>query len=201
MKSKDIWRSVLLARINTLDQTIQMPDFRNLIDTNAVQSLIAWINSLPGTPALAPPTITPNGGLFFNSVGVTQQSTNANAAIYYTLDSSLPTTNSFLYSAPFNLTNNATISAAAVETDYFNSIAVSAQFIVAPVMLLSPNFTNGVFQMQLVGSIGSNYVLQASTNLVNWTPLATNPATTNLLNFIDPHSSNYPNRFYRALQQ
>jgi hypothetical protein len=201
VKSKDIWRSVLLARINTLDQTIQMPDFRNLIDTNAVQSLIAWINSLPGTPALAPPTITPNGGLFFNSVGVTQQSTNANAAIYYTLDSSLPTTNSFLYSAPFNLTNNATISAAAVETDYFNSIAVSAQFIVAPVMLLSPNFTNGVFQMQLVGSIGSNYVLQASTNLVNWTPLATNPATTNLLNFIDPHSSNYPNRFYRALQQ
>jgi len=201
VKSKDIWRSVLLARINTLDQTIQMPDFRNLIDTNAVQALITWINSLPGTPALAPPVIAPNGGLFFNSVGVTLQSTNANAAIYYTLDGSLPTTNSLLYSAPFNLTNNATVSAAAFETNYFNSIAVSAQFIVPPVMFLSQNFTNGVFQMQFLGSLGSNYVLQASTNLVNWIPLVTNPATTNLLNFIDPHSSNYPNRFYRALQQ
>ena len=201
MKSKDIWRSVLLARINTLDQTIQMPDFRNLIDTNTGQALVTWINSLPGTPALAPPAITPNGGTFFNSVGVALQSKNAGAAVYYTLDGSQPTTNSLQYSSAFNLTSNVTVSAATFETNYFNSIAVSAQFILPPVQFLSENFSNGIFQMQFAGSIGSNYVLLASTNLVNWTPLVTNPATTNLLNFIDPHSSNYPNRYYRVLQQ
>ena len=201
VKSKDIWRSVLLARINTTNQDIQMPDFRNLIDTNAVQVITSWINSLPGTPALAPPMVAPNGGLFFNSVGVTLQSTNVGAAIYYTLDGTLPTTNSLLYSGAFNLTSNITVSAAAFETNYFNSITVSAQFIVTPVQFLSENFSNGVFQMQFVGSIGSNYVLQVSSNLVIWTPLITNPATTNMLNFVDPKSSNYPARFYRAMQQ
>jgi hypothetical protein len=55
--------------------------------------------------------------------------------------------------------------------------------------------------MQFAGSIGSNYVLQVSSNLVNWTALFTNPATTNVLNFMDSKSSNYPSRFYRVLQQ
>ena len=102
VKSKDIWRSVLLTRINTLNQDIQMPDFRNLIDTNAVQVITAWINSLPGIAALSPPTITPAAGTFTNSVRVTLTSTNVGAALYYTLDGSLPSTNSLLYSG-FNL--------------------------------------------------------------------------------------------------
>ena len=201
VKSKDIWRSVLLARINTTNQTIQMPDFRNLIDTNAAQVITDWINSLPGTPALAPPILTPNGGLFFNGVGVTLQSPDTNAAIFYTLDGSLPATNSLLYSAPFTLTNNATVLASAFETNYINSVAVSALFFVQPLQFAAETLSNGIFQLQFLGAIGSNYVLQASTNLMNWTPLATNPATTNAVNFVDVNSSNYPNRFYRVLQQ
>ena len=123
-----------------------------LIDSNAVTVLSDWINSLPGTPALAPPTITPNGGLFYNNVGVTLQSTNANAAIYYTLDGSTPTTNSLLYSGPFNLTSNATVSASAFETNYVNSAPASALFVVLPVQFLSESFSNGVFRLQFLGS-------------------------------------------------
>ncbi|MDB6037501.1 MAG: hypothetical protein JWM99_1342, partial [Verrucomicrobiales bacterium] len=54
---KDIWRSVLYHRMNSLDALIKMPPLaRNVIDTNAVSELIQWINSLPGVPALAPPS-------------------------------------------------------------------------------------------------------------------------------------------------
>ncbi len=91
----DIWRSILYQRADSLNSAIKMPPLaRNLVDTNAMAVMAAWINSLPGTPALAPPLIAPNGGAFFNKVGISLQPPDMNAAIYYTLDGTPPTTNS-----------------------------------------------------------------------------------------------------------
>jgi mono/diheme cytochrome c family protein len=199
---RDIWRSQVRLRMDTTNNALKMPPLaRQLIDSNAVAVLEGWINSLPGTPAQAPPTITPNGGLFFNSVGVTLQAPDSNAAIYFTLDGAAPTTNSLLYSSVFNLTSNALITASAFRTGYVNSVAASALFVVQPARFTSEGFSNGVFRLQFLGAPGSNYVLQASTNFVTWTPLVTNPATTNMLNFIDPNAGNFQRRFYRVLQQ
>jgi hypothetical protein len=83
-----------------------------------------WINSLGGTPALAPPILTPASGLFTNYVTLTLQSPDTNAALYYTLDGTLPTTNSTLYTGPFELTASAVVTANAFETNYVNSVAV-----------------------------------------------------------------------------
>ena len=203
VKAQDVWRSTLLVRMNTVNPAIQMPTLaRNLIDTNAVQVFTDWINSLPGTPALAPPTITPSGGTFLPSVSVALQSTNNNALLYYTLDGSLPTTNSFLYSAPFVLTGNATVAASAFETNFDNSVAASALFLVQPLHFTSSAFIgNGQFQLGFAGMINSNYVLQATTNLINWTPISTNTAVTSPINLSDPKATNYPYRFYRVQQQ
>ena len=46
----------------------------------------------------------------------------------------------------------------------------------APAVLSASNLKNGQFQMLVTGSAGSNYVVQASTNLAatNWVPLFTN---------------------------
>jgi uncharacterized repeat protein (TIGR03806 family) len=200
--SKDIWRSMIYQRMNTTNSTIKMPPLaRQQIDSNAVAVFAGWINSLPGLPALAPPFITPGGGLFLNNVTVAIQPPDTNSEVYYTLDGSLPTTNSLLYTGEFMLTSNATVTANAFETNYVNSIAASALFQVEPVQFLSENFSNGVFQLQFLGVAGSNYVLQASTDLVNWIPLVTNPAPTGMLNFADPQSTNGTDRFYRVLQQ
>jgi len=202
VKAKDIWRSVLLARMNTNTPVIKMPPLaRNLIDTNAVQVFTDWINSLPGIPALAPPAIMPNGGTFATSVGVTLQSTDTNAAIYYTLDGSLPSTNSFLYSGVFNLFSNATITASAFETNFVNSASVRASFLIPPLYFTSEGFSNSVFRLSFFGTSGSNYVLEASTNLINWAPLSTNVASTNLFDLYDARATNFPRRFYRVRQQ
>jgi len=204
IKAKDLWRSVLYDRINTNDPAIKMPPLaRNLIDTNAVQVFADWINSLPGTPALAPPTITPNGGMFASSVNVALQSTNNNAMLYYTLDGTLPTTNSFLYSAPFTLTNDEMVTASAFEANFNNSIATSALFIVEPpIFFTSGGFLiNGEFQLGFSGVTGQSYVLEATTNFMDWTPLSTNVAPTNLFNLFDPGASNFPYRFYRVIGQ
>ncbi len=199
---RDVWRSMIWQRMNTTNNAYKMPNLaRNLIDTNAVQVIGDWINSLPGTPALPPPGLLPEGGSFVASVNVAVQPPTNNVLIYYTLDGSLPTTNSLLYTGPFNLLNNATVSASTFATGYMNSVATSAQFLVEPLHFTSEGFTNNVFQLSFAGTAGSNYVLQASTNLSNWTPVSTNQAVTNLFNLFDVKATNYPYRFYRVLRQ
>jgi len=202
VKAEDVWRSMIWERMNTTNATAKMPPLaRNLIDTNGVAVMGQWINSLPGLPALAPPGITPNGGSFIGSIGVTLSPPDTNATLYYTLDGSLPTTNSSVYSGSFNLFSNATVSANAFETGYNNSVAAGALFLVQPLYFTAENFlTNQQLQLGFSGVPGSNYVLQATTNFTTWTPLSTNTAGTNLLEWVDPGATNYPYRFYRVLQ-
>ncbi len=202
VQPKDIWRSVLHVRMNTATNTYKMPPLaRSLIDSNAVQVVGDWINSLAGTPALAPPSITPNGGTFTSLANVTFAAPNTNVLIYFTFDGSLPTTNSFLYAAPLSLTSNLTLSASAFATGYVNSVTVSALFTIQPMKFTTLGFgTNGSFQLGFLGAPGQTYVLQASSNLVNWVPLNTNVAVTNLFQLVDPGAGNYPRRFYRVLK-
>jgi uncharacterized repeat protein (TIGR03806 family) len=202
IKPDDIWRSMVYERMNTTNTAKMPPLARNLVDTNGVAVLGEWINSLPGLPALAPPTIAPNGGMFFAPVGIALQAADPNALIYFTVDGSLPTTNSFRYTQPFLLATNATISAVAFDPDYDNSVAASALFSVFPLVFApSSSMINGQFWMEFTGVPGSNYVLLASTNLIDWTPLTTNLATSNQFNLLDPGASNFPQRFYRVEQR
>jgi len=64
---------------------------------------------------------------------------------------------------------------------------------------LMPNATNHLFQMRLVGVANTNYVIQASTNLTTWITLATNNSPTGLWVFTDAQSTNFLQRFYRAM--
>jgi chitobiase/beta-hexosaminidase-like protein len=180
-----------------------MPDMAgHLIQSNAVQVIVDWINSLPGTPALAPPTLSPNGGSFAGPVDITVLPPDANAALYYTLDGTLPTTNSTHYTAPFSLSSSATVTAKAFEAGFNSSVAASALFTIGPGISFTGNagFTNNQFQLQFSGVAGDSYVLQASTDLINWLNLNTNVAPANLFILVDPGASNFLWRFYRALQ-
>ena len=132
---------------------------------------------------------------------VSAQAPDTNATIYYTLDGSLPTTNSLRYTGPVNLLGNAVVSAGAFRTNYANSVATSALFLVEPLHFTSQSFTNSAFQLGFFGVAGSNYVLQATTNFVDWVPLSTNTAPASQFNLLDVNATNYPYRFYRVLRQ
>ncbi|MEO6035718.1 MAG: Ig-like domain-containing protein [Verrucomicrobiota bacterium] len=71
--------------------------------------------------------------------------------------------------------------------------------IISPIatILSSPQIANGQFSFYYSTDPGLTYLIQNSSNLVNWTPIFTNTATTNPARFTE--SSN-PNgfRFYRV---
>jgi hypothetical protein len=59
--------------------------------------------------------------------------------------------------------------------------------------------TNG-FQFAVDGQIGQAYILQASTNLVNWVPVLNFTCTNSPTYVADPAAKNYTRRFYRVAQ-
>jgi len=60
--------------------------------------------------------------------------------------------------------------------------------------------TNGMFFFNLNGPVGSNYVIQVSSNLVNWVNQATNGIPAGGVSVLDfPIQTNQPHMFYRAL--
>jgi GH25 family lysozyme M1 (1,4-beta-N-acetylmuramidase) len=69
-------------------------------------------------------------------------------------------------------------------------LPTSSQILTAPAFV-----ANGLFQFNLAGAAGSNYVIEASTNLTDWTPLETNVSP---FTFTDTNAVNLPLRFYRA---
>lgn len=59
-------------------------------------------------------------------------------------------------------------------------------------------FSSNRFGFNLAGAAGQVVTIEASTDLVTWSPLQTNTLSTGLLYFSDPHSSGGGKRFYRA---
>ena len=64
---------------------------------------------------------------------------------------------------------------------------------------LAPSFGNGVVTAQLSGVAGQTYVIQASTDLLNWISISTNIAdAAGAVSLVDSNAVAFPSRFYRA---
>lgn len=55
------------------------------------------------------------------------------------------------------------------------------------------------FRFTVTGTAPQGFVIQASTNLVNWTPLATNTLTAGKFDFTNSNLTNLTRRFYRTI--
>jgi Concanavalin A-like lectin/glucanases superfamily len=73
---------------------------------------------------------------------------------------------------------------------------------VGPLFIVTTNgslgFNHGQFRFTVEGPAGSNAVVQASTDLQTWAPLATNSLSLGSFTFTDVRATNYPVRYYRA---
>lgn len=58
--------------------------------------------------------------------------------------------------------------------------------------------SNGWVLLIFSGSAGTQYVIEASTNLVNWTPIVVLPGTNGPLPFVDTNAPSFSSRYYRA---
>jgi sugar lactone lactonase YvrE len=65
----------------------------------------------------------------------------------------------------------------------------------------SPQYATSGFELDFYGIVGSNYVYQASSNLLNWTTLLNFNCTNSIMNFQDTSATGYARRFYRIKPQ
>jgi hypothetical protein len=63
---------------------------------------------------------------------------------------------------------------------------------------LSLRWSNGLPTIDLFGTPGHPYITEVSTNLIHWTPIATNRLVSASTNLVDASFTGHPARFYRA---
>jgi fibronectin type 3 domain-containing protein len=111
-----------------------------------------------------------------------------------------PTATSYLNTA---LANNTTyyyvVTAVNASGESANSAEASAKPLGPPIALASSPAVSGQFSLQFAGTDGQTYIIEASSDLVNWTPVYTNTQSGGLFIFTDANATD-ASRFYRARQ-
>ncbi len=121
---------------------------------------------------------------FFNTNNFISGATNSTLTL-----ANVQSTNAGSYSVV--ITNSAGVVTSSV------AVLTVSSGVVLPPQVSSVIFNAGVFGFSVTGSAGQTYLVQASTNLIDWATLfTTNPAT---LPFVwsDAAAGNFPKRFYR----
>lgn len=77
----------------------------------------------------ATPTFSPGGGDYSSAQSVSLSCSTSGASIYYTLNGTVPTTSSTLYTGPIEVSGNTTINAIAAASGYLNSSEASATYV------------------------------------------------------------------------
>ncbi len=99
--------------------------------------------------------------------------------------------------------NSATVSATTSDP---NPADASGSVTINGIVSTPPNVSavvvnnNGTFQFTVSGQSGLEYIVEASTNLINWVPVYTNPPPyVSPFTFIDSSALTYPDRYYRVV--
>jgi uncharacterized repeat protein (TIGR03806 family) len=125
----DVWRSVALLRISSLEGLKMPPLARETLDEHGVALLREWIESLPGPKVLPPPMFSLRGGKYQELVELALRHSEPGVAIRYTTDGSVPNPSDPLYEEPIKLSEPTTVRARAFKSGYTKSITVQETFV------------------------------------------------------------------------
>jgi uncharacterized repeat protein (TIGR03806 family) len=125
----DIWRSIALVRMRTLEGFKMPPVAHQVSDRKGIELIERWVQSVPGRQVLAPPSISPSGGNYAKPIEVTLNQEQG-ATIHYTIDGSAPTSSDPVYDKPIKLTGPTVLRARAYKPTYTKSITVQQTFII-----------------------------------------------------------------------
>jgi VCBS repeat-containing protein len=113
---------------------------------------------------------------------------NANGSFTYMPSSNYFGSDSFTYRA----SDLSAMSAVA-------TVSVTVRDTHTPLSFVSEEMTASGFSLNLSAPWGYVYVVEASTNLVDWIPIFTNATLSGSVVFTDPTATNVPSQFYRAV--
>jgi uncharacterized repeat protein (TIGR03806 family) len=125
----DIWRSVALVRIGSLEGLKMPPLAHETLDQTGLEILRAWIQSLPGPKVLPPPVFSTQGGRSETPFELQLTHPDPDAAIHYTLDGSAPTVQDPVYTHPISLGQSTTVRARAFKNGFTRSITVQETYV------------------------------------------------------------------------
>jgi len=148
------------------------------------------------------PLVIPTAGILTNDLDTDGDALTVSLAGYPTNGSlSLNPDRSFTY-----IPNNNFVGVDFFYYKAFDGVAASGVATVTITVLDTPlKFSSGVmtpdgFQLQLSGPSLSTFIIQASTNLSDWTPISTNNSGQNgSVVYTDTEAANFRHRHYRAL--
>jgi len=112
--------------------------------------------------------------------------------------------NNLRYTPPTNFIGTDTFTFTAVNDAGNSATGLVTVAVLPPTLQFNTaglQFTTEGLRLQVDGARGTNPVaIYASTNLVNWNPIFTNPPTLGSVQFLDSAAANFERRYYRAVQ-
>jgi hypothetical protein len=189
-------------------------DNKGAIATSAVITVTVPAPNSPPTVSLSSPT---NGASFTApaNITLTAQAADADGSVSMVEFFANGTSLGVISSSPFQFNwnnvpaGNYAITAKATDNAGASTVSAAVQISVnTPVNTTPPTLSgasktsDGKFQFTVSGNSGSTYIVQASSDLHNWTQLQTVTAPANTFTVTDTPPSDATQRFYRAqLQQ
>jgi hypothetical protein len=108
------------------------------------QKILSWTFTSQSGSVTQTPTFSPAAGTYMAAQQVTLSDATAGAIIYYTIDGSVPTTSSTVYSSPISVdSGSVTINALAQATGMTASNVASAVYTIQPGITATPAFSPG----------------------------------------------------------